>query len=161
MKLAGGEFHGVRCAISIDPVPLLAMDFLRELAADTDKVVSGFTPAATAALNRYPWPGNIRELRNAVERAILSCKGTEIDVPDLSHVIGSDADATGVGDLFDNMAGQNLDAWLEEVQRGAILQALELSNGVQVQAAKRLGISERSLWHRIKKLNIQISRVAG
>ncbi len=145
-----------------EDVSLLAMDFLRELAADTDKAVRGFTPAATAALARYPWPGNIRELRNAVERAILSCKGTEIDVPDLSHAIGTDADATpGAGDFFNKMAEQSLDSWLEEMQRRAILQALELSSGVQVQAAKRLGISERSLWHRIKKLNIQISRVAG
>ncbi len=136
------------------------MSFLHEIAADTDKAVSGFTPAAIDVLTRHPWPGNIRELRNAVERALLSCKGSEIDQADLPYAIRPDTagDSTSASCL-EQMGDQILDVWLEELERRAILQALEACNGVQVQAAKRLGISERSLWHRIKKLNIQISRV--
>ncbi len=143
-----------------DDVPLLAMHFLQEIAADTDKAVRGFTPAAMDELIRYAWPGNIRELRNAVERALLSCKDSEIDKADLPYAIRPEAvgDSAGASGL-ERMADQDLDVWLEEVERRAILQALEACNGVQVQAARRLGISERSLWHRIKKLNIQISRV--
>ncbi len=143
-----------------DDVPLLAMSFLHEIAADTDKPVRGFTPAATEVLTRYPWPGNIRELRNAVERALLSCKGSEIDQADLPYAILPDtAGVATSASCLEQMGDQDLDVWLEDVERRAILQALEACNGVQVQAAKRLGISERSLWHRIKKLNIQISRV--
>ena len=144
----------------IDDVPLLATGFLLEIAAETDKTVSGFTPAAMDVLRRYAWPGNIRELRNAVERALLSCKGAEIDQADLPYAIRPDTnDVSTNAHYVERMDDQNLDIWLEEVERRAILQALEICNGVQVQAAKRLGISERSLWHRIKKLNIQISRV--
>ena len=144
----------------IDDVPLLATAFLLEIAAETDKTVSGFTPAAMDVLRRYAWPGNIRELRNAVERALLSCKGAEIDQADLPYAIRPDTMGVSTSAHYlERMDDQNLDIWLEEVERRAILQALEACNGVQVQAAKRLGISERSLWHRIKKLNIQISRV--
>ncbi len=144
----------------IDDVPLLATGFLLEIGADTDKAVSGFTPAAMDVLKRHPWPGNIRELRNAVERALLSCKGSEIDQVDLPYAIRPDTDGASTNaNYLERMGDQDLDVWLEEVERRAILQALEACNGVQVQAAKRLGISERSLWHRIKKLNIQISRV--
>ena len=122
--------------------------------------MTGITPAAFDVLARHAWPGNIRELRNTIERALLSCHDTQIDVPDLPSAVSVGAgsenapeqDVTGIGE-------HGLDAWLEELERRAILQALEQSKGVQVQAAKRLGISERSLWHRIKKLNIQISRV--
>jgi len=56
------------------------------------------------------------------------------------------------------MGSSDLDAWLEGVERRAILQALDQSQGVQAQAARRLGISERSLWHRIKKLKIQVNK---
>jgi transcriptional regulator with PAS, ATPase and Fis domain len=143
-----------------EDVPLLAMSFLHEIAADIDKAVRGFTPAAMDVLARYTWPGNIRELRNAVERALLSCKGAEIDQADLPYAIRPDTTNGDTGASYlARMGGQDLDDWLEEVERRAILQALETCNGVQVLAAKRLGISERSLWHRIKKLNIQISRV--
>jgi DNA-binding NtrC family response regulator len=143
-----------------EDIPLLAATFLQQLAADTDKPVRGFTDAAMDVLGHYTWPGNIRELRNAVERALLSCKGNEIDAPDLPYAIVTGVSGVPATDGFlERMGEQGLDPWLEEVERRAILQALEASNGVQVQAAKRLGISERSLWHRIKKLNIQISRV--
>jgi DNA-binding NtrC family response regulator len=59
------------------------------------------------------------------------------------------------------MGERNLDEWLADIERRAILEALGKCDGVQVRAARRLGISERSLWHRIKKLNIQIARTAG
>ena len=141
-----------------EDVPLLAMSFVRELAMETGKPVTGITPQAFEALARHVWPGNIRELRNAVERALLSCRGDMIDVPDLPSAVSAGEDSPAVQTVAD-IDGSGLVAWLEETERRAILRALEQSNGVQVQAAKRLGISERSLWHRIKKLNIQISRV--
>ncbi len=143
-----------------EDIPLLAQTFLRELATETDKKITAFTPAALEALGRHDWPGNIRELRNAVERSLLSCQGKTIDVGDLPAAIASSSGAT-TGEKFTlaKMGKKNLDHWLEEVERGAIFEALAQSKGVQAHAAKKLGISERSLWHRIKKLNIQINRV--
>jgi len=142
-----------------EDVPLLAQVFLHELAADTDKSVSTISPEAMEVLTRYNWPGNIRELHNAIERSLLSCKGDTIDARDLPHTILRSTGAVPAADsLLDNMGSSDLDAWLEGVERRAILQALDQNQGVQAQAARRLGISERSLWHRIKKLKIQVNK---
>ena len=70
-----------------EDIPVLAEAFLHELAAETDKPVHGFSQEALQVLSGYSWPGNIRELRNAVERSVLSCKGQIIDVADLPHTI--------------------------------------------------------------------------
>ncbi|MHB8535609.1 MAG: sigma-54-dependent transcriptional regulator [Sulfuricaulis sp.] len=141
-----------------EDITLLAQLFLRELAAETDKKVTAFTPPALAVLDRHGWPGNVRELRNAVERSLLSCSGQTIDVDDLPTAIVAGPVAGGKMSL-EKLGEKNLDRWLEEVERGAILDALSQCSGVQAHAARRLGITERSLWHRIKKLGIQINRV--
>lgn len=146
-----------------EDIPQLAETFLHELVAETDKKVTNFTPAALRILERYGWPGNIRELRNTVERSLLSCRGQIIDVEDLPSAIMAVSGPAGSGARFtlSKLGEKNLDNWLEEVERGAILEALSQCKGVQAHAAKRLGISERSLWHRIKKLSIQINRVVN
>jgi DNA-binding NtrC family response regulator len=142
-----------------EDVPLLAQHFLDELAADTDKPVHQIDPEAMAVLTRYNWPGNIRELRNAIERSLLSCKGDTIEARDLPYAIlrgtGNTPQAESV---LDQIGSGDLDSWLENVERRAILQALDQSGGIQAQAARKLGISERSLWHRIKKLKIQVNK---
>jgi DNA-binding NtrC family response regulator len=142
-----------------EDVPLLAQAFLDELAADTDKPVHKLSSEALAVLGGYNWPGNIRELRNAIERSLLSCKGDTIEARDLPYAIlrGSGA-APATDSCLDMMGSADLDSWIESVERRAILQALEQSGGVQAQAARRLGISERSFWHRIKKLKIQVNK---
>jgi two-component system response regulator AtoC len=143
-----------------EDIPLLAKIFLQQLAAETDKKVSAFAPAALAALERYDWPGNIRELRNTVERSLLSCGGETIEVHDLPEAVVANTGQPGAEAFaLDRPGDKNLDRWLEEVERRAITEALQQCNGVQAHAARKLGISERSLWHRIKKLNIQINRV--
>lgn len=142
-----------------EDVPLLAQAFLDELSADTDKSVHRISPEAIEVLMRYSWPGNIRELHNAIERSLLSCKGDTIAAQDLPHtILRSTGAAPAVDSCLDNMGSSDLDAWLESVERRAILQALEHCGGVQAQAARRLGVSERSLWHRIKKLKIQVNK---
>jgi transcriptional regulator with PAS, ATPase and Fis domain len=145
-----------------EDVAALSDGFLRELRADTGKNVQGFTAAASEVLMRYSWPGNIRELRNAVERSLLSCRGEVIDVEDLPQAVSSvTGHALPAESASHKPDEKDLDSWLEEVERRAILEALAQSSGVQAHAARKLGVSERSLWHRIKKLNIQISRTAG
>ncbi len=145
----------------VEDIPLLAQTFLQQLAAETGKDARGFAPAALEALHRYAWPGNVRELRNTVERSLLTARGEWIDAADLPNAIPGAAAAQADADHL--VAGTpdrgDLDAWLADVERRAIQQALAQTNGVQAHAAKRLGITERSLWHRIKKLGIQINRV--
>ena len=146
-----------------EDIPLLAQIFLQELAAEMDKKVTAFTSAALEMLGRYAWPGNIRELRNTVERSLLTCRGAMIDVEDLPGAITAGPLPAGSAERFSlsKPGEKNIDHWLEEVERGAILETLAQCKGVQAHAAKKLGISERSLWHRIKKLGIQINRVVN
>ncbi len=156
-----------------EDIPFLAQAFLQELAAETRKPVTGLAPEVLERLQCYPWPGNVRELRNVIERALLSCRGERIGLEDLPPALtGGDplpsagTHAAGVALEEEPAAAEgsdgrfDLDGWLAELERRAILRALEESGGVQARAARRLGISERSLWHRIKKLGIRIKRVA-
>jgi two-component system response regulator AtoC len=145
----------------MEDIPALAKAFLRDLRAEIDKSVDGFTDEALQVLRSYCWPGNVRELRNAVERALLSCvDGQPIAAAHLpTCVMEGLGGASIVGPSAEVPRTGGLDGWLEEKERQAILQALAQCDGVQVQAAKQLGISERSLWHRIKKLNIRPDRV--
>ena len=142
-----------------EDIPLLAQTFLSMLRAEMDKQVEGFTDQALTALTDYHWPGNVRELRNAVERSLLTCQNKQIDVSDLPEKVHQPRMpvATAVVDQAD-LGDVNLDEWLAQSERNIIMQALERCDGVQVNAARLLGISERSLWHRIKKLNIQVTR---
>ncbi|BAU50206.1 Fis family transcriptional regulator [Sulfurifustis variabilis] len=144
-----------------EDIALLARVFLGELAVETDKRVTGIAPGALEVMSRYGWPGNIRELRNAVERALLSCKGETVDVVDLPPGIAGEVERTAENGPTWHPRDGGLDDWLANVERRAILQALGQTSGVQAHAAKLLGVSERSLWHRIKKLGIQISRVVN
>jgi len=113
-----------------------------------------------AVLSRYDWPGNVRELRNAVERSLLSSRGEAIGVDDLPDRITSRGRSVRQHSAGLTQLGvDGLDAWLQEKERKLIIEALSASGGVQVQAARQLGISERSLWHRLKKLGIQVERV--
>jgi len=141
-------------------VPLLAEHFLQQLMGDTGILVKGFTSDALDSFARYHWPGNVRELRNAVERALLSAHGERITLDDLPLYVRRTQPATTT-DVSERVATMPLDDWLADVERRAIQEALAACGGVQARAARRLQISERSLWHRIKKLNIQISRVVN
>jgi DNA-binding NtrC family response regulator len=124
-----------------------------------DKPVMRFSDAALAVLSRYDWPGNVRELRNAVERSLLSCRGEAIGVDDLpDRITGGGRTVRQHSAGMTELGADGLDAWLQQKERELIIEALSASGGVQVQAARALGISERSLWHRLKKLGIQVER---
>ncbi len=110
-----------------------------------------FSDDALEALCAWKWPGNIRELENTVERLVLLCPGPVIDLGDLPEefgkiVEGADAEVTR------NEAGLN--AQVEALERRLIAQALENASGNQSEAARRLGIHERTLRYKMKKLGV-------
>lgn len=140
-----------------EDVPELARAFLVEFRSEMGKPVDGFSEAALDALSRHGWPGNVRELRNAVERAVLSCRGRQIQPGDLPERV-LDASAALSQSADPGPGAEGLDHWLEERERQSIIATLEACGGVQAQAARQLGITERSLWHRIKKLDIKVER---
>lgn len=142
-----------------EDIPLLAESFLQTFRAEMDKPVERFTDEALASLSAYDWPGNVRELRNAVERSLLSCNGMLIERDDLPDKVNrSDGELMRDDGELAQVMENGLDNWLAIVERDLIVEALKETDGVQVQAARLLGISERSLWHRVKKLDIRVDR---
>ena len=139
-----------------EDIPLLAEHFALRAAGEMGKVPVTFTEAALEILKNHTWPGNIRELENCIERLTIIASSTAITPERLASCAvpgGGDASRPSApGSAFP----LDLDRQLAETERDLILRALEETGGVQVKAAELLNISERSMWHRIKKLGINI-----
>ncbi len=146
----------------VEDIPLLANAFLLELRAEMGKTVQGISEGALAVMSAYIWPGNVRELRNAIERSLLTCTGDLLRKNDLPEKVFSVQGTPSVQKTEgQSLPDSGLDEWLGEAEKRMILQALEATNGIQVEAAKLLKITERSLWHRLKKYTIQVNRKAS
>lgn len=138
-----------------EDIPQLSDHFVAKIAPEMGKRVTGFTPAAYAAIARYDWPGNIRELQNCVERIIIVTRQCLIDVPDLPPYLFDrpERPATGDGITFPI----DLNSEIHRFENKLVEAALKETSGVQVKAATLLGITERSLWHRLKKNQMIVS----
>jgi DNA-binding NtrC family response regulator len=138
-----------------DIIPL-AKHFIDESAVEVNKDIRGIDPGAVRLLERHTWPGNIRELKNAMERAVLLCEQPYIRQEDL-HLFtasgGSRENADGVS-LRLPPSGINL----EDLEKKAILEALRINNWVQKDAAKFLGISSRVMNYKVAKYEIKNPR---
>jgi DNA-binding NtrC family response regulator len=127
----------------------LAEHFLRAAAAQAGREVSGFTPAARAALERHDWPGNVRELEHAVARGVFLGRGSEVDAADLpAAVLAGDRPAGGRGPLK---------AALAAPERELILEALERSGWRRDVAARSLGINRTTLYKKLKRLGLDVA----
>jgi len=145
-------------ALSVPPlrerpedIPLLAQSFLKTFAQRNAKTLSGFTPAALEKLMRYAWPGNVRELMNTVERAVVLSRSEWIDQGDLVFPMADQADSTGPV-AFPQAAGQ---LSLDEVERQSIMKALAACGGNKSEAARRLGITRKTLRKKLEKYDRQ------
>jgi transcriptional regulator with GAF, ATPase, and Fis domain len=134
-----------------EDIPILVDHFLKSLPKPVE-----ISSVALQMMMAYSWPGNIRELRNVVESAGLIAEGSHIEPGQLPAKINSmfsgRQDSPGLK-LPANMA---LDEKLMEIERSLIIEALTKTGGVQSRATELLGINQRSLWHRIKKLKIDV-----
>jgi Response regulator containing CheY-like receiver, AAA-type ATPase, and DNA-binding domains len=144
-----------------EDIPLLARHFAERFGSEMSGIPVVFLPEALDAMQAHSWPGNIRELENCVERLSITSAGRTIGSADLEDCGIRSARETAETAISPACADAayfplDLDRQLEDVERGLILQALEQTGGVQVKAAELLNISERSIWHRIKKLGINI-----
>jgi len=125
-----------------EDIPLLAAHFLKRQSMRYGRPGVAFSPGASHALLCHPWPGNVRELKHTVERAILMCPGSEIDVEDLGLRRG---------------AGNSLpleDLELAEVERLLVERALEHHDGNVSRAARKLGLSRSAMYRRLKQHRI-------
>jgi len=138
-----------------DDILPLAKHFIDRYAGEIKKDVRGIDPAAVRALKRHTWPGNIRELQNTMERAVLMCEERFIRLEDL-HLVGDRVREDGETDLCFRMPPNGVD--LEEIERQAILEALRIHNWVQKDAAQFLGVSSRVMNYKVAKYEIKNAR---
>ena len=137
-----------------EDIPLLAGHFVREFSRRNHRMIDTIPSETMEALIRYPWPGNIRELQNIIERAVILSRG---------HVL-----TVSVGELFSELKtitpsprDGNLRDMLQEEERTQILRALEQTNWVVAGpdgAAMRLGMKRTTVQSRMQKLGIKVSR---
>jgi DNA-binding NtrC family response regulator len=125
----------------------LAEGFLSRICAETNTPCRPFAPDIRQALEQYGWPGNIRQLRNAVERAVLFFSGQEIAVRDLGL-----GDSGGETPPAEPAVLPTLE--LKTLERLAIETAIKRAHGVQARAAALLGITPRALYYKLNKLDI-------
>jgi DNA-binding NtrC family response regulator len=132
----------------------LAKDFLEKYCREMHRNVHGFTQEAQVLLLEHPWPGNVRELKNAIERTVLMCDQEWISPGDISLFEARSA-APG---SFPAPARITTGLDLEEMERQAVLEALQRANWIQKDAAAVLGISSRVMNYKIKKYNFKNPR---
>ena len=131
-----------------EDIPVLVEHFL----ASAEKAAQ-ISPQTMQLLLGYPWPGNVRELQNIIERAAVIAEGT-IEPSHLPAYFRNEMKVLGTSEGPDNLI--SLDDRIAQIEKGMIIEAMTRAGGVQIRAAQLLGINQRSLWHRIKKYNIDV-----
>ncbi len=129
-----------------DDIMPLANAFLKRFAAQANRVLTGFTPQAVERLTSFEWPGNVRQLQNEIQRAVLLSEGPAVNVTDLSISDVRFIPTEGHDTAF---------TLLEGVERNAIIQMLKETGGNKLETAKRLGIGRQTLYNKIKAYGIE------
>jgi two-component system response regulator PilR (NtrC family) len=141
-----------------DDIPLLAEHFASRFAEQMGKSITGISKAAMERLKQYAWPGNIRELENAMERAVALEKTPTILPDSLPEQIRDQAAeilaAAPTGEGFPE-EGFDLERHVEDIQREWMVRALRQAGGVKIKAAELCGMSFRSFRHYAKKYNLK------
>jgi two-component system NtrC family response regulator len=135
-----------------EDIPALMEHFIRKYGRENKKNIAGVTAETRDLLMRYAYPGNVRELENIIERAVVLTKGeiiTSADVP--LHLKTMESEEKICVAKRDGSLTETLDT----VERGIIMDALKAAGGVQTRAAEKLGISERVLRYKLKKFKIK------
>ncbi len=135
-----------------DDIPLLIEHFLKEFSASHGKPISSMTPAVRKVLTGYSWPGNVRELKNTIESMIVIDIDGRLDMDDLTEdlqsatVLGKSDGALGI----DSLVGKSI----EDVEKHYIAETLKLTSGNREEAARLLGIGERTLYRKLKEYQL-------
>jgi two-component system response regulator HydG len=130
-----------------EDIPLLVDHFLEKYNKRAKKNIRGISPRALKAMKEYDWPGNIRELENTIERAVVLARSDGIDLEDLMYH-GISAGTTTLGSISGNLQT------LESMEKEYIKAVLKVHHGNRTRAAEVLGIDRKTLWAKIKKYQI-------
>jgi two-component system response regulator HydG len=133
-----------------EDIPLLAQHFLEQFSGTNRKQIKGFTPQAMDRLLRHEWPGNVRELMNAVERAVVLARKDYLGEEEFPLIPREDKPEGEVP--LGGAASEGLP--LDEVEKATILRMLEHTNGNKSEAARRLGITRRTLHKKLKAYGV-------
>jgi len=136
-----------------DDIPILAQHFLKKFADRNRKTIKGFVPLAMDMLVNYDWPGNVRELENAIERAVILATGehiTEVQLPlNITEQYGNfETQPTDATQILDGTHS------LKVIEKEAILATLTSSNGNKAEAARRLGVTRKTLHNKLKRYGL-------
>lgn len=135
-----------------EDIPALMDFFIKRYSAENRKKITGVSAEVRDLLMRYDYPGNVRELENIIERAVVLAKAGTITTNDLPIHMRL---PSGDGDVRMRKPEGGLKETLETIERGLILDAIKEAGGVQTRAAERLGISERVLRYKLRKYRIR------
>lgn len=135
-----------------EDIPLLAAHFRARFAEKNRKAVDCFSPRAMDMLIRHPWPGNVRELMNAIERAVVLARSACLDEDDF----GGLAPRTTADDATQPERPFPTDTPLAEIERESIVNTLASAGGNKSEAARRLGITRKTLREKLKKYNLPL-----
>jgi transcriptional regulator with PAS, ATPase and Fis domain len=134
-----------------DDIPTLVDFFVAKHSVGSHRPIRGLTPSARNLIMNYAWPGNVRQLESAIERAILLCEGGEITVEDLPIEIRNDGAPSSAFNFKLPPEGISF----EDLERSLIMQAMEQTSWNITRAAKLLGLSFRTLQYRLEKFGIR------
>lgn len=135
-----------------EDIPLLIDHFLKKYSEINQKKIHDLSKEARTLLTRHAYPGNVRELENLIERAVVLCRGEIITTQDLPFHL-QEGPSEKQGDIA--RKAKTLPDSLEEIERDLIVKALHQHQGVQTRAAESLGVSERVLRYKIRKYGIR------
>jgi DNA-binding NtrC family response regulator len=140
----------------VEDIPILSYSFLREFSQKFDKAVSGISSDALSVLESYRWKGNIRELRNVMERVVLLIEENEVKDHHLSSLITNTNNEKEDESFVLKIPPKGIK--IDFVLKSLILKTLKITNGNQVKAAKVLGLSRSKLRYRMEQLGIEVTK---
>ena len=130
-----------------DDIPLLMHNFLREFNVENQKNIVGFDNRAKSLMLKYSWPGNIRELKNCVESAVVMCTGEEIKIDDLPNSVREVGEETSIA--------IPVGITMAEAEKIIIQENLAMNNGNKTKTADILGIGRKTLHRKLEEYNIE------
>jgi two-component system, NtrC family, response regulator PilR len=139
-----------------EDVPLLANHFLKRFAPAVGREINRIEPQSLARLCEYDWPGNVRQLENAMERAVTLETSSElrVEVPERARAMAASANGSAALTVQVSADGIDFERHIADIEKTLIQNALKQANGVQTKAADLLKVSYRSFRHLLKKYDI-------